>query len=54
MYYLWEYVLNALLTSSAIVRSAGLFWLKPVEMVLCLWSGCYCSRVVWRWVEYCL
>ena len=30
-------VSNALLMSSAtvIVRSSGLFWLKPVEMVLC-------------------
>ena len=38
-------VSNGLLMSSAtvIVRSDGLFWMKPVVMVLfmCLYSGCF-------------
>ena len=41
-------VSNALLMSSAtvIVRSAGLFWLKPVAMVLFM----LCSTVLLEWL----
>ena len=41
-------VSNALLTSSAtvIVRSGGLFWLKPVVMVLFM----LCSAVLVKWL----
>ena len=37
---------NALIMSSAIVIFAGLFWLKPVEMVLFM----LCSAVLVEWL----
>ena len=39
-------VSNALLISSATVRSGGLFWLKPVAMVLYM----LCSAVLVEWL----
>ena len=47
-------VSNALLMSSAtvIVRSGGLFWLKPVGMVL--FMLCSAVLVEWRCVGSCL
>ena len=50
-------VSNALLMSSVtvIVRSGGLFWLKPVAMVLFMLCSAVLVRVVaWRCVGCCL
>ena len=46
-------VSNALLMSSAtvIVRSGGLFWLKPVAMVLCML--CSAGLVQWLLLKPC-
>ena len=43
---LTDLTMDLVVTNNNIVRSGGLFWLKPVVMVLFMW----CSAVLVEWL----